>query len=465
VERIYKQYIKSGQIDDMGIGRSSGGNEEEAGDVKISQMCVTRRGDNTHLRWNVPIIFVPGVMGTRLHFTNIDERWNPDSRWDMLHWLRISAQRQRQEMHINQPAIVMTDNTNDDLETDENGLGWEGMAWDFYVPFLRFLKNQEFRLALCPIYAVGYDWRQDIGFLGDFLAQRIENIITNKDVLHAVIITHSMGGLVTRAALKAKADIAKKILGVIHVVQPTVGAVVAYRRFFTGAISEIDGGGGLSRILGNTGEKYAAVISGLTGPMQLIPSNLYKNRNNEAWLRYRENGVDKDWKGDVFDLYTNEHSPPGLLEHSLYSRGERLNVKNELMTRISEAKAFHNWIGAYKHENTYAEFSTNVETDMAIMFDPPIPPEDGDWENRGAIPVRRRQGDGTVPDTSASVLFPNQDGDCGGVPEDEVEESPNQCRVNNVEHSAAFNNNRIRGTVVSWINRILFEKVSKRKHI
>ena len=100
---------------------------------------------------------------------------------------------------------------------------------------------------------------------------------------------------------------------------------------------------------------------------------------------------------------------------------------------------------------------------MAIVFDPPRAPADGtEWEDRGARPVRRAKGDGTVPDPSASVLFPRELGPINDIPADEITSSPRQCGVNGVEHSDAFNNADVRRTVVSWVNRILFENVSAR---
>jgi hypothetical protein len=54
---------------------------------------VCRVGDNTLDKKTVLIVFVPGVMGSRLHFTDIGEFWNPNSKWDMMHWLRVSYER------------------------------------------------------------------------------------------------------------------------------------------------------------------------------------------------------------------------------------------------------------------------------------------------------------------------------------------------------------------------------------
>lgn len=47
----------------------------------------------THLIKTVPIVFVPGVMGSHLHFTDTDKFWNPDSNGNMMLRLCVSYER------------------------------------------------------------------------------------------------------------------------------------------------------------------------------------------------------------------------------------------------------------------------------------------------------------------------------------------------------------------------------------
>ncbi len=55
----------------------------------MAEIC--RQGANTLDSRIVPIIFVPGVMGSRLHFPTVDQYWDPDSNWRSCHCGRIAA--------------------------------------------------------------------------------------------------------------------------------------------------------------------------------------------------------------------------------------------------------------------------------------------------------------------------------------------------------------------------------------
>jgi hypothetical protein len=138
------------------------------------------------------------------------------------------------------------------------------------------------------------------------------------------------------------------------------------------------------------------------------------------------------------------------------------------MTGIALAQKFHLWLEDCKHENTYALFSSGLLTDMALVFDPPERPQpveknrivfsyktEAKWPNRGAQLVRREQGDGTVPRTSAAALFPNKTDAASTIPENVFEASPNQVAVQEVEHAKAFDDATTQTEVLRLVERIL----------
>ena len=65
-----------------------------------------------------------------------------------------------------------------------------------------------------------------------------------------------------------------------------------------------------------------------------------------------------------------------MLDETEYTSAELVPVKNDLMNRVREAKAFHSQLGLYKHPETWALYGTGNTTDMAIMFDPPVSPHE-----------------------------------------------------------------------------------------
>ena len=184
---------------------------------------ICRQGDNTLDSRIVPIIFVPGVMGSRLHFPAVDEYWDPDSWWSMSHWVAVSPEDERQQIGFRARADIMT--TGDNLTPSELRRGFASVAAGFYVGFLRFLAGLTSLCAKTPVYAVGYDWRQSNKDSAGYLDTQITRILTQEKAENFVLITHSMGGIVARACLLANASgNSGKLLGVIHIVQPAAGA-------------------------------------------------------------------------------------------------------------------------------------------------------------------------------------------------------------------------------------------------
>jgi hypothetical protein len=219
-----------------------------------------------------------------------------------------------------------------------------------------------------------------------------------------------------------------------------------YRRFFTGATSDFDGGWALSHVLGNTPEKFAGICSGMPGPLQLLPTNNYRDEGGQ-WLHYKLNGSEQSWSGDVYDLYLGgagstgaaSHDPPAITPSDLGAPAVA-----DLRTNTRTAQAFHAELGRYQHPKTKTIHSTGLDADMAILFDPPKQPTSSflgisyneNWKYRGAQRVVRPESDGTVPRSSADVLKPN-------------------VEVSGVEHSAACNDGKTRDYVKQWIEEFL----------
>src|SRR5450759_2344349 len=113
---------------------------------------------------------------------------------------------------------------------------------DYCDDFLKPLKKHDWgdlgRIFEFPVYAVGYNWTESAGTAGEKLAARITEIIAEaNDIVgfceKVILISHSMGGLVSRWASE-KAGAAGSILGIVHGVQPITGAPVAYWRIKAG---------------------------------------------------------------------------------------------------------------------------------------------------------------------------------------------------------------------------------------
>ncbi|CAJ0706403.1 hypothetical protein LMG19089_04095 [Ralstonia edaphis] len=150
------------------------------------------------------------------------------------------------------------------------------------------------RIANCwyPVYAMGYNYLQSNGQSAKKIAKRVTDIIqmykaNGRQCEKVIIVTHSMGGLVTRALLHFEyGNIKDKILGVYHSVQPALGSAAAYKRVRTGfdAVSTLNVKGWVARnIMGKTGKEVTAVFANAPGPLELLPIASYPR----GWLRVK----------------------------------------------------------------------------------------------------------------------------------------------------------------------------------
>jgi pimeloyl-ACP methyl ester carboxylesterase len=344
---------------------------------------------------NVPIVFLPGVMGSRLHFPNSDRDWDPDSTRSMAGWIPLPffrpASELRLQLHVDEPAEVMNQGP--------LGHGWDGVPQSFYKSFLVALKAGP---PSRDVYAIGYDWRQDMWVTTAAFQARLGAILGEIGTKQVDVVTHSMGGLVLRAALARTPGLKDQVRRVVHVCQPVYGAVVLYRRFFTGVVSHLDGSPFspsdvvFGMILGGDAIDFAGNMSGLPGPMQLLPNS-----------RFPDGGPSGPWNpfplatGTIYDLYGARDRPPSLLLDALDD-----DVRDDLVRRLVEVRALHSRlmvtdaagrIDDVRHPETWAIFGTGRKTDMAVRFDGDDPPASQGLD-----------GDGTVPRPSGGGLFPNQ---------------------------------------------------------
>jgi pimeloyl-ACP methyl ester carboxylesterase len=253
-------------------------------------------------RETIPLIFIPGIMGTRLRLAGTNGtgdgadglpnmRWDPGSSSFMFWNYSGTSAEHRKDM------IVGASFSSDFLEvanSDPIGDGFIGIM-DDYRAFLRTLRGRDWgplnKIFEFPVYASGYNWTDDNEHAGQLLAQRIQDIIQEAQSVtglceKVILITHSMGGLVARAASEL-AGARDSILGIIHGVQPATGAAAAYWRIKAG----FEGFGMTSRVLGNSGPNVTAILGNIPGGLELLPTKRHRtNAGDRAWLTITENG-------------------------------------------------------------------------------------------------------------------------------------------------------------------------------
>lgn len=288
--------------------------------------------------WVIPIVFIPGVMGTNLRVKGSHEAvWRPPNNdlrgtFEVIgalatYLFKRAADRQRE---LNKDTVEI----DPDGPKSAGGSGlpkdtlqkrhWGTIMRSCYHPVLGFLQQQlndimqmkqlqgwwvehaqrspgdygdekngaaltedELLHAARYRYDVwvgGYNWLQSNADSGKAIKDWIENEVLpsyDKCDLRAkkvIVVTHSMGGLVSRALTELHG--CDKVLGVVHGVQPATGAPAAYKRMRAGFE------GAAQVVLGRNAGEVTAVLANAPGPLELLPTFDYDG--GKAWLKVRD---------------------------------------------------------------------------------------------------------------------------------------------------------------------------------
>jgi hypothetical protein len=265
------------------------------------------------------------------------------------------------------------------------------------------------------VWCFGYDWRRSNLHNGRLLKEFIENTVRPTSPFKPIVVTHSMGGLVTRAACRVH-GMESMVAGVIHTMMPTYGAAEAY-----GGIKHGRMGFPFRYLVGNSHLEIACVSSGVAGMFQLMPSQLYPNR---SWLTM-DSRIDPhcDPAGpypltEPYRLYREPNGMVGLVRHETFNAnvvnvGANTYVNNtrrvlqHMLDNIDEAELYHaRQVRDYCHPCTWLIAGTECGTVVSVALQ---------FHQDSAYGVLLRpyvtgdlnqsnQGDATVPLVSARVL-------------------------------------------------------------
>lgn len=237
------------------------------------------------------------------------------------------------------------------------------------------------------VYAIGYNWLQSNADSGkqvvegsdyqDPKTKKITRLMGIKEIIaenhsgKAIILTHSMGGLVARMAI-AMHGAEDLMHGVFHNVQPATGAPVAVKRFRTGGGNE----GGMNSfingsLVGRDADEFVAVMANAPGPFELTPMPDYIN-GKPWWVFARLNGevvMEFPKSGGAYkEIYTNSKwyglvpdpsllDPAGIVKKRLDKIGQGKTVSDNFYETIKDVVAKQNQITNLYHARTYAAYN------------------------------------------------------------------------------------------------------------
>lgn len=350
-------------------------------------------------RRKLALVFVPGIMASRL-MRDENLIWDPDDNIFMLRTFLNVGPAGRQN-------LLKPGGRHPPLSGDEEQRGkvpksfphalergWHTVSWTYYGNLLQGLEEWDTplkALADMPVYAFGYDWMGSNAVSG----KGLRDFINNLDAEKVILISHSMGGLVTRACVNLPRG-KTRVLGVIHGAQPAMGAPAAYRRQKAGFEGHSPMEGIAALVLGKDGPNVRAIFPFGSGPLELLPCCGYRDLHGDGtWFFYDEfvNGkivtrgiapediYDKVYKMFDDQCYYGMLSRDSAKEQAAYERGKRVLISPQkpeeyddpndvTIKRIAKAGEFHkekiNIEGI--HPRTLQIFSVGKPTSCTIHW-------------------------------------------------------------------------------------------------
>ncbi len=460
---------------------------------------------------SLPIVFVPGIMGSRLR--NRSSRrmvWDPDryvGRGSLgSHAISFTAGKRRalvgppgrgfnaRYLEVDPGAVGGT------LTQDRINRGWGGVHQGSYLSFLSWLDltaetpaagqvprgcfNLKYEVWVHP-----YNWTDDNANSGSTLGRTVADAVASASrheargyrTLKPVLLTHSMGGLVARAYTQLHGG-AGDIHGVIHGAMPTDGSPATYKRIRAG-FEGIE-----SQVLGRNQSEATATAGNLPGPLQLLPNIRHKSVNGSTrWLfatgRSRRRLVSRPSSNPYGEIYTNQSDWWRLIYRQyLDPDGDPTgrSAFRQSRAQIIAAASYHNRLGSSGfHPNTrmfYAADRSHLCWDhidwrqTARNDTPPTPQpqrndengtvEWGDWTQPvygpfgGSPPV-------FIPTTSYTIQDQDAPGD-GTVHAGSGRHVSGPMSVptrRGFEHQMAFDSNEVRRFVAEWLFDMVQEQL------
>ena len=417
----------------------------------------------------IPVIFLPGVMGSNLKDSDSDKKvWHADlyQGLDALRWIKETKEARKELLS---PATTEVDLTGTVLYNDLEGKvfasrekrGWGSALYKSYGEPLHTLqcmlndghilldnllnrtsrrtprqfligedldaeKGEEMLTEaevrhsydfLFPVHVFGYNWLESNVKSAELLGQYIQTVLSlylgRLAVNKVILVTHSMGGLVARHYSENKGG-REHILGIVHGVMPDLGSPATYRRMKTGETWII------GQVLGDSAAKLMPVLAQSPGPLQLLPGKAY----GMGWLKIkgRNTQMSLPVEDPYKEIYLNKTVWWQLCEERLllgdtaeeFKKYQKI-IKNDVETFIEELN------GKY-HSNTYAFYGGSAKhpsDDHLIWQQVPTPisvsgiPIESitnrfhrSWQgNTFKLTSSGSAGDGTVPVRSGRISF------------------------------------------------------------
>ncbi|KQR78931.1 hypothetical protein ASG35_11275 [Burkholderia sp. Leaf177] len=360
----------------------------------------------------IPVIFVPGIMGTNLKSSESgDPVWLIDSALGLAtDWAFAGAATRKTLLDPRLTEVFPEGKIYSGTGQTESELRWRGwgeVARSSYGKWLVWLENalndvdscktglraqlleklisdengptllkiEEVELSYMyqlPVHVVGYNWLQSNKASSERLASKIDEFVAKycaqgKVCEKVILVTHSMGGLVARYYSEVLpnnksnnqedqviAGCRDNVLGIVHGVMPATGSATAYKRVKAGT----EGIAGY--VLGADAAEITAVFAQAPGALQLLPSTEY----GSGWLKIQDGeSIQALPHSEPYtEIYIQEKKWWALVDESLINPldPEKVFITKDWGKIVElireEVYPFHNSIANAYHNQTFAFF-------------------------------------------------------------------------------------------------------------
>lgn len=186
---------------------------------QIMRACNVTYGNILRIkRKKLIIIFVPGIMASRLVATSHKMIWDPDSIKVMREFFGLKPE-DRQELLLTDPPLSIPKKSHvylpNTLKKYPYALdrGWHTISWKYYGTLIENLDKWTTQIKSfidMKIYAFGYNWLQSNEISGNELNEMLNDLVAQEkrrsEDVKVLLISHSIGGLVVRECINKMDD-------------------------------------------------------------------------------------------------------------------------------------------------------------------------------------------------------------------------------------------------------------------
>jgi pimeloyl-ACP methyl ester carboxylesterase len=339
----------------------------------------------------VPIVIVPGIMGSRLTDPSTQAlAWNPFG-WPNPSGFEAGnfAANKARLRQVDQP--LEPDETNkfaqvadrvrvDPINHFYNVLSkfYGALALSLHYDLRQDLASRQ---LIPAVYCAGYDWRQTNAQSAQRLSTIVDEARADCDNEPVILVAHSMGGIVSRHYCKNLGG-ESKVKALFLLGSPTLGAVKAYMSMRVG----LDFWDGVRRILNMNRADTKTYTRSMPSAYELLPTYIYCSQVRTSWASFDpahtgfRDQVDSGGFGDdqlynmAFRISDNSNSV--LFYNDIYV-GQRDDpaTRDAVGNQLTSAYLFHDGLTAgssvYMHPHTIAFYCDNRSTlgDVKIQYD------------------------------------------------------------------------------------------------